>query len=92
MPLKTQFPYIYSICSDPNSIVKQMLIEGEWEINLRRTLGQNELVEWMELQERLAPIQLTTEKDSMVWKLTQSGQFTTKSPYREIVFGGVKDV
>jgi hypothetical protein len=28
----------------------------------------------------------------MIWKLNQSGQFTTKSLYREMVFGGIKDI
>lgn len=31
-PLKIQFPYIHSIYSGPDKTVKQMLSEGEWEI------------------------------------------------------------
>jgi hypothetical protein len=29
VPLRTQFPYIHSICSEPNNIVKRMYLDGE---------------------------------------------------------------
>lgn len=65
-----------------------MYLDGEWKIDLRRALGQNELEEWVELQEKLAPIKLHSGKNIMIWKLNQSGQFTTKSLYREMILGG----
>jgi hypothetical protein len=61
-------------------------------LNLRRSLGQDELPDWLRLQDLLGTVQLTTERNIMVWKLNQSGKFTTKSLYKEIVFGGVKDI
>lgn len=91
-PLKIQCPYIHSVCSDPDKTVKQMLSGGEWEINLRRSLGQDELPDWLRLQDLLGTVQLTTKRDIMIWKLNPSGRFTTKSLYKEIVFGGVKDI
>lgn len=53
VPLKIQFPYIYSVCSDPSDSAKQMQVDGEWRINLIRSLGPNDLEEWSELQEML---------------------------------------
>lgn len=61
-PSENSVIYIYRICSDPDNTVKRMYIEGELKIELRRALGQNELEEWMELQEKLAPIQLHTRR------------------------------
>lgn len=49
------------------------------------------MTEWTDLQAKLATIQLSTERDLMLWKLEKSGKFTTKSLYREMVFGGIKD-
>ena len=38
------------------------------------------------------PYSATHKKDVMIWKLNQLGQFTTESLYREMIFGGIKDI
>lgn len=90
-PLKTQFPYIFSVCADDNKTTHQMYVEGEWKISLRRTLGEGELEEWGQLHALLQNIELNSGKDSMCWNLNKTGMFSTKSLYREISFGGIKD-
>ncbi len=92
IPLKIAFPYIYKICSDPGKTVHQMYDNGQWRIDLRRSLGENDIDEWSELQGNLTEVQLNSDKDVMQWKLNKFGKFSTKSLYRELLFGGVKDL
>jgi hypothetical protein len=47
--------------------------------------------EWRELMTKLRNVQLIDEEDRVVWKLEQSGKYTTRSMYRFITFGGVID-
>lgn len=44
-PLKTQFPYIYSICACRDSTIEQAGADGDWNIQLRRSLGSLEMDE-----------------------------------------------
>lgn len=60
-------------------------------IELRRSLGEGEMLEWEELQNLLSDIQLNIERDYMIWKLTKTGVYKAKSLYQAISFGGVKD-
>lgn len=92
VPLKTQFLIIYSICADTKKTVYQMCPNGEWTINIRRNLGGREMIEWNDLHTLLDEIQLNSDNDTMCWKLTKSGIYKTKSLYRELAFGGVRDV
>jgi hypothetical protein len=91
-PLKIKFPYIYSIVADPGKTVSQLWSSDGWRIDLRRSLGAEELVEWEQLLADLANVHLSTDRDRMRWKLTKSGQFSTKSLYREMTFGGIRDI
>lgn len=59
--------------------------------NNRKVLGTRDLDDWNDLQDKLGEITPTGEKDTMIWKLNKSGQYTSRSLYREILFGGVRD-
>lgn len=50
IPLKTQFPNIYKMCRDQNVSVQQVYNEGVWRLELRRSLSEEEALEWEELQ------------------------------------------
>lgn len=90
-PLKTQFPYLYSICRDNDATVSQLYSEEGWNIELRRSLRTQDIEEWENLQTMLEGVTLTEDRDMMIWTLNKTGKFTTKSLYREMVFGGVID-
>lgn len=49
-----------------------------------------EMAEWRETMSKLEPTRLT-EEDKVNWKLESSEKFTTRSRYRFITFGGVKN-
>lgn len=89
--LKIQFPYLYNICRAPRATIKQICTNGEWNIELRRSLSEQDLEEWDNLHEILERVTLTEEDDKMSWGLTKSGWYTTKSLYKEMIFGGVRD-
>lgn len=42
--------YIYSICREPRATVKQICTNGEWNIELQRTHGEEDLDECNELE------------------------------------------
>lgn len=49
------------------------------------------MAEWRETMSKLEPTRLTEEEDKVNWKLESSEKFTTRSMYRFITFGGVKN-
>lgn len=51
-PIKTQYPNLYNICGDKDWTVGQCCSDGEWEIQLRRSLGPDLLGEWNDLQDK----------------------------------------
>jgi hypothetical protein len=50
-----------------------------------------EMAEWRETMWKLEPTRLTEEEDKVNWKLESSEKFATRSMYRFITFGGVKN-
>jgi hypothetical protein len=59
------------------------------KISFRRSIRMGGIAA---LQVLLQEVQVDMSKrDTMRWKLTKSGNFSVKSLYREIIFGGVTD-
>jgi hypothetical protein len=54
-------------------------------ITFRRTLTDNRWQLWLQLVQRLMPIQLNNEKDEFIWGLTTNGIFTVKSMYLDLL-------
>lgn len=90
-PLKTQYPNIYRMCADKEKTVSQMCLEGDWYIELRRSLGERDLNEWNDLHNTPREIHLKEERDCIIWKLTKNGFYKAKTLYQALSFGGVKD-
>lgn len=61
----------------------------EWDLDLRRRLGNEEVAEWDDLQEALSLVNLSEADDVVIWALEAKGTFTTKSLYRMMKNGGV---
>jgi hypothetical protein len=53
------------------------------------TLGEADMREWEILMNILEEYRLNGEDDQFVWILDQSGNYTTRSMYRRIIFRGV---
>jgi hypothetical protein len=60
-----------------------------WQIKFRRMLGQEEMDEWIQLQEVVRGAVISQEEDTILWGLTPSKQFTTSSLYKFLTTGGV---
>jgi hypothetical protein len=56
-------------------------------MTFRRGLNDNKWIQWLHLCQRLITINLTTESDSFIWKLNDSGVFTVKSMYLDMMNG-----
>ena len=74
-PLSDQYPSLYNIVRHKNVLVANVLDSGQVNIQFRRSLVGDKWTDWLNLVERLMPISLTTEPDSLTWNLTPSGFF-----------------
>lgn len=81
------FPKTYKICHDQDISV-QIAGEADCNFSYRRCFGAAEMDEWRELMAKLKGVQLSDEDDGVIWKLEQSGKFSTRSVYWLITFGG----
>ena len=84
-PLSTQYPTLYNIVQRRNVSVQSVLGETHPNIAFRRALTGNKYERWLNLVERLMDISLSTQPDSFVWSLTNSGVYTVKSIDRKSV-------
>jgi hypothetical protein len=79
------YPSLYNIVHRKNVSVANVLNQNSLNITFRRTLTENRWTLWLQLAQRLMFIQLNGEKDTFVWGLTSSGQFTVKSMYLDML-------
>jgi hypothetical protein len=67
----------------------QKYANKEWQLEFRRMLGPEEIIEWNELQSVLEGVSSTQIEDEILWGLSSSKLFTTTSLYRFLTTGGV---
>lgn len=79
--MSTQYPTLYNIVQRRDVSVQSVLGETHPNLAFRRALTGNKYERWLHLLERLMDISLTTQPDSFVWGLTNSGVYTVKSMY-----------
>ncbi|KAG2581005.1 hypothetical protein PVAP13_6KG012976, partial [Panicum virgatum] len=91
-PFCVEFYQLYNYCRNPNASIHETLGTGSVQIDFRRSLNYEEMNEWVRLVELVSQVQLTRGRDEMQWILENRGHYTTKSLYRIMTFGGVKDV
>ena len=88
--LKIEFDQLYKFCSDLGISVYDAL-EGASRLTFRRSLTEMEMQEWDSLEELVTQTQLRQGRDEMVWMLERKGKYTTRSLYRAMTNGGVRD-
>jgi hypothetical protein len=89
-PLASQYPSLYAIVNYKNVTVANTIKEDDLNISFRRNLADDRWLAWLDLVERLMDIHITDEKDTFIWKLTDSGQFSVRSLYAELLNGNTK--
>lgn len=88
-PFYIRFNRLYSICLNPDIKLSDCLVHGIWNIRFVRNFGVEEEGLWRELKEIIRGVVLNEENDRAVWCLEKSKQFSVKSLYRHLMFGGV---
>uniref|UniRef100_A0A8I6WF16 Reverse transcriptase zinc-binding domain-containing protein n=1 Tax=Hordeum vulgare subsp. vulgare TaxID=112509 RepID=A0A8I6WF16_HORVV len=84
-PLATQYPALYNIAQRKDAYVATILQSHPLNIQFRRSLIGHRWADWLHLVRRLMDIQLSDETDRVQWKLTNSGIFTVKSMYLNLI-------
>lgn len=82
VPLKLVYLRLYNICLDNKAKVADYFSGDDWDIKLRRNLGEAEKAEWDQLLESLREVNLENEEDEVIWALEKNKPFSTKSLYR----------
>jgi hypothetical protein len=86
-PLCQQYPALYNIVQHKNILVSTVLAHTPLNITFRRGLNNNRWLQWMNLCQRLITVSLNNEPDVFCWKLTDSGLFSVKSMYLDMMNG-----
>jgi hypothetical protein len=86
-PLADQYPSLYSIVRRRNVLVSDVLANNPLNVEFRRILSDVKWDAWIHLVQRLLSINLNDEEDKFVWKLSDSGSFSVKSMYTDIMNG-----
>jgi hypothetical protein len=86
-PLMNEYPSLYSIVSHKNVTVAEILNQQPLNIGFRRVLSGDRWTTWLQLVERLMKVNLTDDSDSFIWHLTESGIFSVKSLYTDLMNG-----
>jgi hypothetical protein len=88
--LASQYLGLYTITNHKNATVANTIKENGLNISFRRNLAGDKWLSWLHLVERLMDIHLTDEKETFLWRLTDSGQFSVRSLYAELLNGDTK--
>ncbi|XP_071681906.1 uncharacterized protein [Lolium perenne] len=81
------FPSLFAICDNPDISVADALHHQALQVRFRRSLDQEGLRQWGELQGMLTPVLLSPGQDLVSWHLEQSGSYTVKSMYAQLSQG-----
>jgi hypothetical protein len=90
--LKILFPHLFAISYHQTATVKDLFEDGGWRLDFRRNLDANGEAELAELTQLVQGVVLEEGNDLMIWPHNSKNGFTTKSMYRELTFGGVRDL
>jgi hypothetical protein len=80
-PLAVQFPRLYLLTFQKDTIVKAAKNEGWGAFQFRRMLYGETLQQWNEVKRLVDEFQLVEEPDRVKWKIGSSGTFRVKDLY-----------
>ena len=84
--LSSQYPSLYNIIQRKEVSVADILSQSPpLNIGFRRALTGNKWTRWLRLVNRLMDVQLTDQPDNFIWRLTDTGVFTVKSMYLDLM-------
>jgi hypothetical protein len=80
-------PNLFKLAWRKNQTVAEDLENNNWTRGLWRMSTATEIAELISLWEAVSEVQLTENEDSIRWKLTTSGQYSSRSTYRAQLAG-----
>jgi hypothetical protein len=86
-PLAKQYPSLYSVVRRKNVLVHDVLSAAPLNIEFRRVLTGHRFETWLHLVRRLMSVTLSPNEDRFIWRLTETGIFSVKSMYTDIMNG-----
>jgi hypothetical protein len=60
------FLRLFEVCDNKEGIVAEYAAKG-WHLELRRMVGDEEMMEWIELQSMFRGVSLTQNEDEVSW-------------------------
>lgn len=91
-PLRIMFHSLYQICSNPDIEVAKIYVDGQWDIQFRRQLSEDQIEDWWRLRALLEGVVLSSGRDRVYWALESSNKYYAKSLYKNLTTGGVRDM
>jgi hypothetical protein len=83
--LAAQYPSLYSVVRHKDQTIAQVLASVPLNIEFRCSLLGARWNRWLHLLHRLIDVQLENHDDEFRWRLTQTGKFTVKSMYIDLL-------
>ena len=90
--MKVTFPNLFHIAVHQDLEVVEACVEGQWFLEFIRQLNGILWEEWRNLMMLLDEVSLSDGRDEVLWALERSQQYSARSLYNLITFGGVQDV
>jgi hypothetical protein len=85
--LAQQYPTLYNILQTKHVRVSTVLAYNQLNIAFRSVFNNYKWNQWINLCQRLMMVQLTNTPNKFVWKLNDSGIFSVRSMYLDLMNG-----
>jgi hypothetical protein len=85
LPLSQQYPSLYNIVPHKYELVSTVFANTPLNIYFRSGQNDNKWGEWLHFCRRLISVTLSTESDKFIWELTDSGRFTVKYMFLDLM-------
>lgn len=87
--LAIQFWDLYVICNEQLATIDDVWDGSEIKLSFRRSFGPRLVEQWEAISRIITSLSFSSEKDQMVWKLNQTGIYTSQTLYAIVNFRGV---
>jgi hypothetical protein len=86
--LAIQFWEIYSIVNEKTSSIADLWDGKNLKCTFRRSVDNRTYRTWLEIVQLASTISFSDEEDTLIWKFTSNGVYTSQSLYKIINFRG----
>ncbi|WMV38316.1 hypothetical protein MTR67_031701 [Solanum verrucosum] len=92
-PLMQTFPELYNLSQAQDATVAELWTGPGWNLHLRRNLNDWEMTFVAAFLNTVPQnLNLTEERDSLVWKVDSKGIFTVKSAYKDLTGTNTQEI